>query len=74
MAFKLWSCLNYTVQNIPMHTYQLESQTNVVTTALQYTLLLAHLLNWAHHPTSTATLELVLHMQALHSVTQTFTD
>lgn len=47
--------------NNPMHNYQLESQSNVVTTALHHILLLAHLLNQAHDHTDMAILELVLH-------------
>lgn len=79
IAFKLWSRLNYAVENKAMQTYELESQNNVVSTALQYTFIMALLLNWAQHPTGRATLELVLQMQAwrlqaLHSLTQTSTD
>lgn len=44
-----------------MHNYQLESQSNVVTTVLHHILILAHLLNQAQDHTDMATLEPALH-------------
>lgn len=55
VMFKLCSTHN------PVHNYQLEYQSNVVTTALHHILLLAHLLNQAQDHTDMAVLKLVLH-------------